>query len=129
MAKKFSAPAFTDIEKTILEYLFTHPEHCGTQVLMRVIQPESNAEDADADHKVYRTTEYAVENLVALRLVKGERHAGFGDVYYTELVLTQKGEAEAIHQRRIKETTNHKLTDEERAAANRIIEKLREPEV
>jgi hypothetical protein len=88
---------FSELEEAILEYLYEHPDSdIGTPGLIKILKPDQNPDGQQA----YKDVQYAIETLLAARLVKGERHAGFGSVYHAELSLTPKGEAEAITQRR-----------------------------
>lgn len=90
---------FSELEEAILEYLYAHPDSgIGTPGLMEILRPDQGR--PDDQQQAYKDVQYAIETLLAARLVKGERHAGFGSVYHAELLLTPKGEAEAITQRR-----------------------------
>jgi hypothetical protein len=80
------------------------------------VKPEQSTEEQQ--QQAYKETQYAIETLVVANLAKGKRHAGFGDVYYAELRLTAKGEAEAINQRRLNTMPVLTITDEEFEALN-----------
>lgn len=86
---------FTPTEEAVLEYLYGHPtESIGTADLARIVKS-----DQDAIGPV-NETQYAIETLVAARLVKGKRVSESGKIRFVGLRLTTKGEAEAIKQQR-----------------------------
>jgi len=119
------AANFSEAEKLILEYLYVHPEgKPSTSDLVHVLHPDEMSTQ-EQEHSAYKETQRVVENLLAAGLMKGERHSGFGEgnVYHAKIYLTNKGEAEAIKQRRLNEKM--RLSDADREAAQKIAEKMK----
>jgi hypothetical protein len=127
MSTRPAPSGFDGIDKWILHQLNEQPKvkhttHTLFQQLERVLQSEPwhkemvNAIRAATGMsplaaKAYITektvslgdVQYAVESLIESGGAKGDRNSGANGVYYTDLKLTAKGEAEAIRQKRKRE--------------------------
>ena len=91
---------YSHIEESILIYLYEHPGWTlGTFELAKARNPAEVS--SDIPQESYTEIQYGIETLVADRLIAGKRMRGNGDIiYYTDLKLSAKGEAEAIKQMR-----------------------------
>jgi hypothetical protein len=115
---------FKTLDEWILHQLFEQPKanhmtHTLFQQLQRVLESEPSRRDeinelrrlsgqspVGAEEQVeerkleFREVQYAVETLIESGKASGDRNSGVDGVYYTDLKLTRKGEAEAIRAKR-----------------------------
>jgi hypothetical protein len=115
---------FADIEGWLLHELYEHPQvkhatHTLFQQLEGVLRTEpsnratineirtaTQMEPLPAEapvtekHVEYSSVQWAVETLIESGWAKGDRKSGADGVYFAEIRLTSKGEAEAIRRKR-----------------------------
>jgi hypothetical protein len=84
---------YSDIEETILIYMYEHPWELGTSSLVLALRPGLQGEE---QRKAWEEIQYGIETLVENRLAKGKRLLLNNLIQFSSLVLTPKGEAEAI---------------------------------
>jgi hypothetical protein len=100
MNKKFLATTFTEKEGFILDTVWQGPKDSHSTYSLTLNQGISmNAPNAA---KIFDATEEAIEHLVELGLIRGERlKDAAGKIYFGDLKLTNKGEQETIRHRKL----------------------------
>jgi len=100
MNKKSLATTFTEEEGFILDTVWQGPKDSHSTFSLTLNQGVSmNAPDAA---KVFNATEEAVEHLIELGLLRGDRlKDAAGKIYFGDLKLTNKGEQETIRHRKL----------------------------
>lgn len=99
---------YSTLEGSILEHLYDNPDaEFGTLSLIGALKPSRPADLPPGDEERTKQVQqdfdafqYAVETLIANRVVTGKRVKHAGRVQFVQLELTQKGMAEAIKQKR-----------------------------
>jgi hypothetical protein len=116
---------FDKNETAILKALYEGPDlNWDSYGLANVLYPDANISSPEK-LTAFNETREATDRLMARALVRyKEKHTGQNGLYYNGLKLTKKGDMAALNQRVTAAKTG--LTDEERKAANAVIERLKD---
>jgi hypothetical protein len=92
---------YPETEEAILIWLYEHPGHdASTDTFTRLFSPDLKMHEASEGlREALEKTQSAIETLVEQRLVARDRFLQ-GIVKFSKLRLTDRGEAEAIRQKR-----------------------------